>query len=262
MAGKDDPSAGRARLPSPPAVIAALVALAALLSLPALRGADRAVDPFGNFLRFAGRMLPPDFSVLPAALAALGETFQIAFLATLFAFALSVPVAAAASRNLAPRWLAALTRAALNAVRTIPGLIWAVLAVAVVGANPQAGAGALTFYSLGYLGKFFSDAFESVNMEVAEGLRAAGASRIQAFQHGVWPFARPLIWSHALWMLEYNIRSAAIVGYVGAGGIGLLLQSYVEYARWDRFCAVLCVLFAAVWALDAAGTRLRAALAR
>lgn len=245
-----------------PAVIGALLILATLLSLPALGGHGRASDPLANLGRFLSRMLPPDFSVLPQALAALGETFQIAFLATLFSFAVSIPAAVAASRNLSPLWIAAPARAALSAVRTVPGLIWAVIAVAVTGASPLAGVAALACYSLGYLGKFFSDAFESVRMEVAEGLRATGAGRIQAFQHGVWPFARPLVWSHTLWMLEYNIRSAAIVGYVGAGGIGLLLQTFAEYARWDRFCAVLCVLFAAVWALDAAGARLRAALSR
>ena len=80
----------------------------------------------------------------------------------------------------------------MNCIRTIPSLIWALIAVAVVGPYPLAGVLGLSFYSLGYLGKFFSDAFESVDLEVARGLRAIGAGRIQAFQHGLWPNTRPL----------------------------------------------------------------------
>ena len=82
--------------------------------------------------------------------------------------------------------------------------------------NPLAGVISLTFYSIGYLGKFFSDAFESIDTAVTIALRSAGADRIQAFQYAMLPQVKPLIASHILWMLEYNIRSAAIVGYVGA----------------------------------------------
>ncbi len=145
----------------------------------------------------------------------------------------------------------------MNCIRTIPSLIWALIAVAVVGPYPLAGVLGLTFYSLGYLGKFFSDAFESVDLEVARGLRAIGAGRIQAFQHGLWPNTRPLIWSYSLWMLEYNIRSASIVGYVGAGGVGVLLHVYQEYYQWDRFAAVLLFILALVTLLDLAGEWVR-----
>ena len=145
----------------------------------------------------------------------------------------------------------------MNCIRTIPSLIWALIAVAVVGPHPLAGVIGLSFYSLGYLGKFFSDAFESVDLEVARGLRAIGAGRIQAFQHGLWPNTRPLIWSYSLWMLEYNIRSAAIVGYLGAGGVGVLLHVYQEYYQWDRFATVLLFILALVTLLDLAGEWVR-----
>jgi phosphonate transport system permease protein len=150
----------------------------------------------------------------------------------------------------------------LNVIRTLPSLVWALLAVAVVGANPLAGVVALTFYSMGYLGKFFADGFESADLRVAAGLRALGADRVQAFQFGLWPQARPLVFSHSLWMLEYNLRSAAIVGYVGAGGIGVRLHEYQEYAQWDRFATVLLCILVLVTALDYAGERVRARLTR
>ena len=142
-------------------------------------------------------------------------------------------------------------RLLLNGIRTLPSLIWALLAVAMLGANALAGVVALCMYSVGYLGKFFSEAFESLDTEVARGLRQLGAGRIQAFPYGLWPAVRPLIWSHTLWMLEYNIRSASIIGYVGAGGIGLQLLRYQEFGQWDRFATVLICIFAIVIGLDA-----------
>jgi phosphonate transport system permease protein len=226
-------------------------------SLPAMRGSGRDLDHTANFLRFVKRFFPPDFSVADQIFEALVETVQIAVLATFFSVVLAFPLAAAGAQTLSPRWLVALARMILNCVRTIPSLIWALIAVAVVGPYPLAGVLGLSFYSLGYLGKFFSDAFESVDLEVARGLRAIGAGRIQAFQHGLWPNARPLIWSYSLWMLEYNIRSASIVGYVGAGGVGVLLHVYQEYYQWDRFAAVLLFILALVTLLDLAGEWVR-----
>ncbi len=238
-------------------VTAILFALAVAFSLPALRGSGRSLDHLGNLRRFLARFWPPDFSVLPDILPALGETFQIAILATLISAAVSVLVAIAAARNISPWPVVQAARFALNVIRSIPSLIWALLAVAAFGANSLAGVVGLSFYSIGYLGKFFSDAFESVETGVADALQATGADAIQSFQYGIWPHARPLIWSHTLWMLEYNIRSAAIIGYVGAGGIGTWLHTYQEYYQWDKFAAVLCCILVVVLILDFAGERIR-----
>lgn len=243
-------------------VTAILFALAVIFSLPALRGSGRSLDHMANLRRFLARFWPPDFSVLPDILPALGETFQIAVLATLISAAVSVPVAMAAARNISPWPVVQAARFALNVIRSIPSLIWALLAVAAFGANSLAGVAGLSLYSIGYLGKFFSDAFESVETGVADALRATGADAIQSFQYGIWPHARPLIWSHTLWMLEYNIRSAAIIGYVGAGGIGTWLHTYQEYYQWDKFAAVLCCILAIVLLLDFAGERIRRQFAR
>lgn len=236
--------------------------IAVFFSLPALRGSGRAIDTFGNLVRVLGQFFPPDWSVLRPTLEALVETFRMAVLATAGAIILAVPLGAAGARNLAPRWVVFSVRMLLNGVRTLPSLIWALLAVAVVGANPLAGVLALTMYSLGYLGKFFADAFESVDAEMARSLRLIGASPLQAFQHGFWPHARPLIWSHGLWMLEYNLRSASVIGYVGAGGIGAHLYAYQEFYRWDRFSTVLLVILFFVVMLDLLGERIRGRVTR
>lgn len=234
-----------------------LLAVGVIASVPALRGSGRDLDHIANLRRFLSQFFPPDFSVLPQIASALGETIQIAVMATVFAAVFSLPLAVAGAQNLAPRWLNLVTRMILNVIRTLPSLVWALLAVAVVGPNPLAGVIGLTFYSIGYLGKFFSDAFESIDTAVPAALRSAGADRIQAFQYGMLPQVKPLIASHVLWMLEYNIRSAAIVGYVGAGGIGLLLHTYQEFGRWDRFATVLIFILLLVTILDFFGEWLR-----
>jgi phosphonate transport system permease protein len=237
-----------------------LFAVAFLFSLPALRGSGRRLDYWDNLKRFLGQFVPPDFSVSAQAWHALIETGRMAVLATCFASLLALLVAPLAARTVSPAWLVWPTRSFLNLVRSIPSLVWALLAVAIVGANARAGVIALTFYSLGYLGKFFSDAFEAVDTRPAEALRAAGAHPVQAFQYGLWPEVKPLIWSHTLWMLEYNVRAGTIIGYVGAGGIGTLLYTYQEFYQWSRFAAVLCFILIIVTILDFAGSRLRAAL--
>jgi phosphonate transport system permease protein len=218
-----------------------LFLIGAALSTPVLKGSRRDLDYVANLRRFLGYFWPPDFSVLPSALLAL------------FALLLAVPLGMAGARTVAPRWLVFLTRLLLNAVRTLPSLILALIAVAIVGGNALAGVVALTFYSLGYLGKFFADAFESADFRAARALRQTGAHPIQAFQYGLWPNVRPLIWSHTIWMLEYNLRSASIIGYVGAGGLGLLLHTYQEFYAWDKFATVLLLIFILVCLLDGLG---------
>jgi phosphonate transport system permease protein len=237
-----------------------LFALAFAFSLPALRGSGRKLDHWDNLRRFLGQFVPPDFTVSSQAWQALIETGRMAVLATCFAALLALLIAPLAARTVSPAWCVWPTRLLLNLVRSIPSLVWALLAVAIVGANARAGVIALTCYSLGYLGKFFSDAFEAADTRPADALRATGAHPVQAFQYGLWPEVKPLIWSHALWMLEYNVRAGTIIGYVGAGGIGTLLYTYQEFYQWNRFATVLCFILVIVTLLDLAGAKLRAAL--
>jgi len=236
--------------------------LAVIYSGSALHGSDRDLDYFSNLLRFANQFIPPDFSVLNQTFVSLLETVEIAVVATFFALFISFIFALCAAQNISPRWLVGITRMILNAIRTIPSLIWALIAVAIVGANPLAGVIALTFYSIGYLGKFFSEAFESSDIENAKALRSLGADPIQAFQYGLWPHAKPLIWSYSIWMLEYNIRSASIIGYVGAGGIGLQLYTYQEFHQWDKFATVLICILIIVSILDLLGEGIRRKIAK
>jgi phosphonate transport system permease protein len=237
--------------------------LAVISSVGALEGSGRDLDYWANLNRFLNKFFPPDLSVLDRTLEALLETFQIAVMATFLSIGISLPLALGAAHNLAPRWLVALTRMLLNVIRTIPSLLWALLTVVIVGSNSLAGVIALTFYSVGYLGKFFSEAFESTDMKITHALRGIGAKPFQAFQYGLWPQVKPLIWSHSLWMLEYNVRSASIIGYVGAGGIGMHLALYADSPNsWDKFCTVLLCILAVVTFLDLLGESIRLRIKR
>ncbi|MGB0370938.1 MAG: phosphonate ABC transporter, permease protein PhnE [Opitutales bacterium] len=236
--------------------------LGVVFSATQIEGSERNLDVLGNLARFFSEFFPPDLSVVPQTIGALVETVEIAILATFLAIIISLIVGLGAAQTIAPAWVVGAMRMLLNVIRTIPSLIWAVIAVAAMGANPLAGVAALTLYSIGYLGKFFSEAFESVDMKIARGLRGIGADPLQAFQYGIWPHAKPLIWSHGIWMLEYNIRSASIIGYVGAGGLGLQLHAYQEFHQWDRFATVLIFILGAVTLLDLLSERIRRRILR
>ena len=235
-----------------------LFLLGAVGALPSIEGSGRDLDYWGNLSRFASQFFPPDWSILNRTLEGLLETVQIALVSTLLSIVISIVLSIGAARTIAPLWLLWPTRMILNVIRTIPSLLWALLAVVIVGSNPLAGVIALSFYSVGYLAKFFSETFETANTDAQQALRSLGASPLQAFQFGLWPNARPIIWSHCLWMLEYNVRSASIIGYVGAGGIGLHLKLYAESAdSWNKFSLVLLCILAIVTVLDFTGEKIR-----
>ena len=241
-----------------PGVTFILLLLLTVGSLPALKGSGRDLDYLENLFRFGSKFFPPDWSILPYTLNGLWETVQIAVISTFVATLLSLFLSLGAARTISPNWLVLFTRMLLNMVRTIPSLLWAILAVVLVGSNSLAGVVALSFYSVGYLAKFFSEAFESADLKAQKALQSVGANRWQAFQYGLWPNLRPVIWSHCLWMLEYNVRSASIIGYVGAGGIGLHLKLYAESAEsWNKFSLVLLCMLLIVTLLDLLGEKVR-----
>jgi phosphonate transport system permease protein len=229
-----------------------------LVSGKSLLANNRQADVLAGIRYFFKKFFPPDFSDWPIIMESLGETFQIAITATFIAIVLSLVIALGAARNISPAWLVQTTRMFLNVTRTLPSLIWAFLLVIFFGPTPIAGVFALTFYSLGYLGKFFSETFESVDVKVARGLKLIGASPVQAFRFGLWPNVKAQVWSHSLWMLEYNIRSASIVGLVGAGGIGMELNKSMELASgFQKVTAILLCILGIVILLDLLGQAIR-----
>jgi phosphonate transport system permease protein len=209
---------------------------------------------------FVRRMLPPDLRVLPSALAGALTTVQIALLGTAVAAALALPLGFASARNVAPPALFYPARAGLNLFRSVDTLVYALVFVAAVGLGPFPGVLAVIAYTTTSLAKLYSEAIEGIDPGPVDAITATGATRLQILRYGVLPQVLPLFLSYILYRLETNIRAATVLGFVGAGGIGFYLQTYLRMIDYRAASTALLVTIAMVMVVDAASSRLRARL--
>jgi phosphonate transport system permease protein len=211
-------------------------------------------------LDFLRRMVPPDLRVLPAALGGALKTVEIALLGTATAALLALPLGFVSARNVAPARLYYPMRALLNFLRSIDTLVYALLFVAAVGLGPFPGVLAVVAYTTTSLAKLYSETIEGIDAGPVDAIRATGATRLQVLRFGVLPQVLPLCLSFVLYRLESNIRAATVLGFVGAGGIGFYLQTYLRTIEYPAASTVLLVTVAMVMAVDLASARLRARL--
>ena len=257
------------------AIILAIIAVLAIFHLEV--NISRLGDAASNLVVIAGEAWPPDFSILtkreswgyppcelqtdwmcsPAVLG-MTQTLEIAFLATIFGMAISLPLAVAAATNLSSPLLAQIVRQVLAALRVLPSLIWALIFVILVGIGPLAGVLAMTMYTVGYLGKLQYEALEGVSREPLEVARAMGLPRWQVARFFAIPEAANSLISQMLFMFEYNVRHGSVVGLVGAGGIGWYMQYYLEpFKLYDRVLALIIVMYLVVIVIDQLSLRVR-----
>jgi phosphonate transport system permease protein len=220
----------------------------------------RMVEGLPYMWDFVRRMVPPDLSVLGNAVRGAIETVQIAIVGTAVAAVLALPVGFAAARNAAPRWLFYSSRLLLNTFRAVDTLVYALFFVAAVGLGPFPGVLAVIVYTATVLAKLYSEAIEAIEPGPVEAVRATGATRLQVLRWGVLPQLAPQFLSFTLYRFETNIRAAAILGFVGAGGIGFYVQTYLRLLNYPAAASVLLVLVALVMVIDFASSRLRARL--
>ena len=220
----------------------------------------RLVEGVPFMIDFVRRMLPPDLRVLGQALTGALQTLQIAIAGTAVGALLALPVAFAAARNTAPRWVFYWTRSALNAFRAIDTLVYALFFVAAVGLGPFPGVLAVVVYTATVLAKLYSEAIEAIDPRPVEGIRATGARRIPEIMFGVLPQVVPLWSSFILYRLETNVRSATTLGIVGAGGIGQTLYESIRSFHYAETAAQMIVVIVTVVAIDLVSARLRKAL--
>lgn len=177
------------------------------------------------------------------ALRLMFESLQIAWIGTVIGALLSFPLAFLAASTVAPRWIVFPTRQFLNIVRAIPELVFAIaIMLPIFGLGPLAGALAIGVGSIGTLGKLTSEAIESVPPGPSEALRAAGASTLQRLRFAVTPQILPEVIAFWLYRFEINIRASAILGILGAGGVGSLLAQVFERRDWERVGITLAVI--------------------
>lgn len=225
-------------------------------------GADpvRLVKGAPWMLQFVRRSLPPDWTVLPAALAGAWKTFEIALLGTAVAAAVATPLGFLSARNVVPPAVYHPARTALNFLRSIDTLVYALLFVAAVGLGPFPGVLAVVAYTTTSLAKLYSETIEGIDSGPVDAIRATGATRLQILRFGVLPQVLPLFLSYVLYRLESNIRAATVLGFVGAGGIGFYLQTYLRMIDYPAASTILFVTVAMVMVVDTLSSRLRARL--
>jgi phosphonate transport system permease protein len=218
-----------------------------------------APEQMGDML---ARMWPIDWAHYPTAIhSALLETLHTATLGTVLSLALAVPFGVLVTPNLVPsRIVNFLARVVLVASRSVNSLVWALLFVAIFGPGPLAGMLAIALRSVGFVGKLVGEALEQAPRAPIEALQAAGASWSAQLWYGYWPHVRPAFSSVVLLRWDINVRESGVLGLVGAGGIGMVLDTALNLFQWSRVAAVLVTVFAVVVLAEVLVTRLRSKL--
>lgn len=207
---------------------------------------------------FLSRSVPPDWSILPRLWAPALETIQIAIWGTLLSVLLALPLSFIAASNLHSwHWLRRVTRQFMNVVRSVNELILALVFVSAVGLGPFPGVLALALHGMGMLGKFFAEAIEEIDDGPLQALRSTGASQLQVIAFGVVPQVITAWIAVVLYRFEVNLRSATVLGMVGAGGLGLELVSSLKLFRYQETATCIIVITVMVIAADMLSNWLR-----
>jgi len=240
-----------------------LLAWAAVLAVLAAswKGADmRPLDLLRdarNMQEYAAGFFPPDFGDLRLYLREMLVTLEIAIWGTALAVACAVPIGLMSASNITPWWIHQPVRRLMDAARAINEMVFAMLFVVAVGLGPFAGVLALWVHTTGILAKLFSEAVEAIDPQPVEGVRATGASKLEEIAFGVVPQVLPLWISYSLYRFESNVRAAAVVGMVGAGGIGVLLWEFIRGFYYAETAAVLLIVIVTVSLTDLGSAQIR-----
>jgi phosphonate transport system permease protein len=228
------------------------------------RGAD--MRPFdlwrdsANMTQYAADFFPPNFRDWRFYVQEMLVTLSIAVWGTVLAVIFAVPLGLLSATNIAPAWVRQPVRRLMDAARAINEMVFAMLFIVAVGLGPFAGVLALFVHTTGVLAKLFSEAVESIDSQPVEGIRATGANAMEEIIYGIIPQVLPLWISFSLYRFESNVRSASVVGMVGAGGIGVVLWEIIRAFQYAETCAVMIIVVVTVSVLDVISARIRAAV--
>lgn len=215
------------------------------------------IHDWRNMATMVADFFPPDFADWQDYLLEMWVTITIALWGTALAVVFAIPFGLMCADNISPWWLVQPCRRLMDLCRSINELVFAMIFVAAVGLGPFAGVLALFVHTTGILAKLFAEAVEASDPRPVEGIRATGASALEEIVYGVIPQVMPLWISYALYRFESNVRSASVVGLVGAGGIGLVIWEVVRAFQFPQACTVILVILLTVVAIDAISQRMR-----
>ena len=199
-----------------------------------------------------GQLFPPSgFEHLPEFFKAIGETIAMAFLGTLLGVVFAFPLGFLASKNMMPfRPVQFGVRRFADLLRAFDYLIWALIFVRAIGLGPMAGIMAIAIVETGTFTKLYSETIENLDRKQIDAVRAAGGNGPEVIRYGVLPQVLPMMLSNTLYMFEHNVRSAAILGIVGAGGIGFLLADRLRAYEFQEACTIILLVIVTVYAID------------
>jgi phosphonate transport system permease protein len=169
----------------------------------------------------------------------------------------AIPFGLLCAENIAPAWVYQPTRRLMDAFRAINEMVFAMLFIVAVGLGPFAGVMALWIHTTGVLAKLFAEAVEAIDPRPVEGVRATGANALEEILYGVIPQVLPLWISYSLYRFESNVRSASVVGMVGAGGIGVVLHESIRGFDYAETSAILLIIIVSVTLIDVVSARVR-----
>lgn len=209
--------------------------------------------------RLLGRLfLSPDWSYTPRILAPLFETIRMSIVGTFWGAVLALPTAVFAARNFINNpFITQPLRFILNIFRTIPAMVMASLFVAVFGIGPFSGVIALAIFTFGLISKLTFESIEAIDQGQVEALMATGANKPNILRYAIMPQILPQFFSYTLYGFEINIRAAAVLGYVGAGGIGQLYEQNLAWRNFDRVGVIIIISFVVVLVIDLASSSIR-----
>lgn len=213
------------------------------------------IDQFGVIL---GQMKDPDWSYLAKMKDPLLQTVQMAILGTTFGTIFAVPFSVLAARNIVKNKIGrGIIRIMLSLIRTLPNLLLAALFVAIFGIGPMTGVITLALFSFGMVSKLFYEVIETIDMGPVRAIRATGASMAQTVRIAVMPQVAGQFMSDFLYTLEINVRSSTVLGYLGAGGIGLYLSQTLDQFDYPRTAVIIISIFVVVLVIDTISNYLR-----
>ena len=213
---------------------------------------------FYQFKVILQKIFNPKWEYFPKVLNPLLDTIKMSVLGSVIGSLLALPFAVTASANIVKSGVVvAIQRILLNIVRTLPTLVIASICALMFGLGTFAGTVAITVFTFGVVTKMLYESIETVDMGAFEAMEALGASKFQAFWSAVFPQVLPTYLSHCLYSFEINIRAASILGYVGAGGLGILINDRVGLRDYEGLGMVLITLFVVVLIIENTSQYLR-----
>ena len=264
--GRTDAALDRIAVPRPPlsarlkkaALWAAILLLLAWSYAPAeMFNAVSLFTDRHNMAAFGAAFLKPNFYEWRTYVADMLVTIQIAVWGTALAVVFGIPFAILSAANISPQWVVQPVRRLMDACRAINEIVFALLFVVAVGLGPFAGVMALFIHNTGVVAKLFSEAVEAIDPRPVEGIRATGARRLHEVVFGVVPQVVPLWSSFTLYRFETNVRSATVLGIVGAGGIGQSLFECIRSFLYAETAAIVLIIVASVMFIDMVSAKLR-----